>query len=215
MSLPSTGFLQVKLDKEITDYLWRIIEKSNKTKKDYKQKLAGNINKSYSLYDENNFFYKSVCKLLIEKFRKANNGIDPTHFNTLISSNTPLLLKEFWVNYQYQTEFNPYHWHGGVYSFAIWMKIPYDCNELAKLPQFVGTKRDDIKAGLFEFEFIDSIGNIKNLKYPLSSKLEGYMVFFPAVLRHCVYPFYGSNEPRISIAGNLWFDTTTLDTKNT
>jgi len=29
------------------------------------------------------------------------------------------------------------------------------------------------------------------------------MVFFPARLRHCVYPFYKTDEPRISIAGNL------------
>ena len=34
------------------------------------------------------------------------------------------------------------------------------------------------------------------------------MVFFPAALMHSVHPFYGTDEPRISIAGNLWYDTT-------
>ena len=42
------------------------------------------------------------------------------------------------------------------------------------------------------------IGQI--FRYP---KFEGYMILFPARLRHCVYPFYETNEPRISIAGNL------------
>ena len=47
-----------------------------------------------------------------------------------------LVLDKFWVNYQYKTEFNPYHDHSGVYSFAIWLKIPYDWEDQHKLPQF-------------------------------------------------------------------------------
>ena len=59
------------------------------------------------------------------------------------------------------------------------------------------------RVGRFEFEYIDTLGTIKNISYKLSSKYEGYMVFFPAKLRHCVYPFYEVDEPRISISGNL------------
>ena len=33
-------------------------------------------------------------------------------------------------------------------------------------------------------------------------------VFFPAALMHAVHPFYGTDEARVSIAGNLWYDTT-------
>ena len=33
------------------------------------------------------------------------------------------------------------------------------------------------------------------------------MVFFPASLMHAVHPFYGTDEARVSIAGNLWYDT--------
>jgi hypothetical protein len=32
---------------------------------------------------------------------------------------------------------------------------------------------------------------------------EGTMLFFPAQLNHCVYPFYLSNKERISISGNV------------
>ena len=39
------------------------------------------------------------------------------------------------------------------------------------------------------------------------------MVFFPAQLMHSVHPFYGTDEARVSIAGNLWYDTTGLGTK--
>ena len=106
-------------------------------------------------------------------------------------------------HYQYKTEFNPYHDHSGVYSFAIWLKIPYDWEDQKKLPQYIEIKDKNIKAGCFEFEYIDTIGDVRNCSYQLSPKNEGTMLFFPARLRHCVYPFFETEEPRISIAGNL------------
>ena len=72
-----------------------------------------------------------------------------------------------------------------------------------KMPQFSEISDQNIKAGIFEFEYIDPLGIIQNLGYKLSPALEGTMIFFPAKLRHCVYPFYKTDEPRISIAGNL------------
>ena len=59
----------------------------------------------------------------------------------------------------------------------------------------------------FEFEHLDPYGDIVNTAYRLDSSYEGYMVFFPAKLRHMVYPFYETKEPRISIAGNIWCKT--------
>ena len=83
------------------------------------------------------------------------------------------------------------------------MKIPYTWAEQIKLPQFKELKHNDIKAGNFEFEYTDTLGDVLSNGFQLSPKLEGMMVFFPSRLRHCVYPFYGTDEPRISIAGNL------------
>ena len=85
------------------------------------------------------------------------------------------------------------------------MKIPYKWKEQIKLPQFQGTDSNKIKAGCFEFGYSDSHGVGRNMTYRLSPDLEGHMVFFPAGLMHQVFPFYGSNEARISIAGNLWY----------
>ena len=39
--------------------------------------------------------------------------------------------------------------------------------------------------------------------YSLDPSMEGYMVMFPSETQHCVYPFYTSDEERISISGNL------------
>ncbi|WP_269606418.1 putative 2OG-Fe(II) oxygenase [Prochlorococcus marinus] len=197
-------FLQVKLDQAVVDYLWKIIDIGKTNNKNHKNKLVGNISQSLLLDDIDSFFYKSVCVPLIKYYRE-NNPIsgDPVSENTLLKPGSKLILNNLWVNYQYKTEFNPSHDHSGVYSFAIWMKIPYSWEDQKKLPQFRNIRDGDIKAGCFEFEYIDSLGGILNSMYRLSSEYEGYMVFFPARLRHCVYPFYGSDEPRISVAGNL------------
>ena len=201
-----TNFLEVSLDEEIIDYLWKIVENNKEKQIDIKNKLVGNISKSFSLTDLNGFFYKKFCIPLIKLYRENNKGKDPVQINSILKPSTPLLLKSFWVNYQYQTEFNPYHDHNGVYSFAIWLKIPYSWEEQVKLPLFDGIKKENIKAGNFEFEFIDTLGGIRNSSYRLSSDFEGVALFFPASLRHCVYPFYGTDEPRISISGNLFYE---------
>lgn len=198
-----TGFLEVKLDKKMIEYLWKMVEISRLEKINYKQALVGNISKSYILEDQNNYFFKRSCIPLIKIFRQQNGSNDPYLKNAILDKNTPLLLRSFWVNYQYQTEFNPYHDHTGVYSFAIWLKVPYNWQDQNKLPQFKDINESNIKAGNFEFEYIDTLGGVRNIPYKLSPSMEGTMLFFPAQLRHCVYPFYGTDEPRISIAGNI------------
>ncbi len=201
---PINGFLEVKLDKLIIDYLWKIIDIANTNNENFKDRLVGNISQSLALNDIDSFFYKSVCVPLAKHYREVNPyRRDPVIQKSSLDSKREMLLNQFWVNYQYQTEFNPYHDHSGIYSFAIWLKIPYHYKDQIKLNQFNGMKKDSIKAGNFEFEYMDTLGTITNLEYKLSPSLEGTMVFFPAKLRHCVYPFYEVEEPRISIAGNI------------
>ena len=204
ISPPVNGFLQVKLDQNIIDYLWKTIDFAKQKNSNYKSELAGNISQSLMLDDLDSFFCKSVCVPLVEYYRKNNfRGIDPVVQNTIMGRQTNLVLNQFWVNYQYKTEFNPYHDHSGVYSFVIWMKIPYAWDEQNNLLQFRDIKEVNRKAGNFEFEYIDTLGGVVNYVYKLSNEYEGYMLFFPASLRHCVYPFYEIDEPRISISGNL------------
>jgi len=209
MTPPTNGFLFAKLDDDMVDHLWKMIRRAEQDKEEYKHRLAGNISASFGLDDDNDFFYKEACLPLVNAYRESNNGSDPVRsFVQTDPMTTPLLLTELWVNYQYQTDFNPYHFHGGVYSFAVWMKIPTDWEDQCKLPQFQDIKKDNRKAGTFEFQYTDSLGSIRSMSYQLCKKFENCMVFFPAALMHTVYPFYGTDEARVSIAGNLWYDTT-------
>ena len=110
-------------------------------------------------------------------------------------------LNGFWVNYQKQYEFNPPHNHSSNYSFVVFMKIPTHWKEQHELPMCVNSATPC--AGDFSFLFSDQNVGIKIHKIKLSPEYEGKMLFFPSHLTHQVYPFYGTEEERITISGNI------------
>ena len=199
------GWIESILEKEYVDFLWqRIEEVTQGVITDAKPRLAGNISTSSSIIDdEDGTFLNQVLLPQVEMYRAMNNNMDPVPVP--INQEIELYIHDLWVNYQYKHEFNPYHFHGGMYSFVIWMKIPTDWREQNQLPFLDGINDDNKKASNFEFEYLDMLGNIKHYGYRLDSSMEGRMLFFPARLQHTVYPFYNCDDARISVAGNLWY----------
>ena len=193
------GWIQTTLGSESMDYLWKCID--NK-KEDYRSRLAGNISESYELEDKNGWFSGNVLRILVEQYEKSFGNIAkgiPT------TSPHPFCLEGFWVNYQKKHEFNPLHNHTGVYSFVIWMKIPFDYEDQINLPNCKGSNHP-LNSG-FVFEYLDILGRMKYYSYGLSKGDEGNMLFFPSELHHQVYPFYNCNKTRISISGNILLNT--------
>ena len=222
------GWFEIDLSDKKIDYLWKI---SNKAKKrinsEWKHRLAGNITQSYTLIDENNYFWKTVLYHLTSELYNNNGkkhvGVNPYIDNNLGSDKSredyhllgdkPRLipyLRDFWVNNQYKHEFNPKHDHSGVYSFVIWLKIPYTYEEQSNLDFQKDLKKIDKKAGTFEFYYYDILGNQVTHNYQIDKRFEGKMVFFPSKLSHQVYPFYNSDDERVSISGNVWLRNASL-----
>ena len=199
------GWVESILDKKSIDFLWKRIEEGTKgIVIDAKPRLAGNISTSSSITDdEDGYFLNQILLPQVEMYRGMNQGNDPVQ--SPINSEIELYIHDLWVNYQYKHEFNPYHFHGGMYSFVIWMKIPTDWKEQNQLPFLDGINEDNKKVSNFEFEYLDMLGNIMHYGYRLDSSMEGHMLLFPARLQHTVYPFYNCDDARISIAGNLWY----------
>ena len=113
-------------------------------------------------------------------------------------------MNTFWVNYQKQHEFNPPHSHRGLYSFVIFMKIPTHWKEQHALSFSAHSNLPS--ASNFQFILDGGNGRIELIQIPLSPEDEGRMVFFPAWLLHQVFPFYGTEEERITISGNIEFE---------
>ena len=170
------------------------------------QTLAGNILHEYQLFDS--------CPALEMKTREMamlhqetysdnyTTGLN-AHTTILEKGKTPKLkLNSAWANFQQKGEFNPLHNHTGLYSFVLWYKIPYYSNieEMAG----PGRKSKNKLSGKFQFHYTDILGNITGAALPIDKQWEGQILLFPSLLNHSVYPFYSSNDYRISVAGNLF-----------
>ena len=103
-----------------------------------------------------------------------------------------------WVNRMNKGEFNPAHIHSAIYSYVIWVKIPYDMVDENNV--FPDSK--DNACGCFDFLYNSNTG-VGNYRIYADRNYEWEMVFFPSNLTHTVYPFFTSDEQRISIAGNI------------
>ena len=196
---PQHGWLEVVLDNDEIDFLWKSIENRGRNEK---PNLAGQIDSSYLILDKDNWFYdntlEKLCNIYSESFSNVGDNL-PT------PNKHPYFLQTMWVNYQKQTEFNPTHYHKGIYSFVIWMKIPTEFNIQKENPISKNTNNDVISN--FCFEYRDMIGEYRKYVYKMSKEMEGKMLFFPSNLTHAVYPFYNCSENRISISGNIGLDT--------
>ncbi len=102
-----------------------------------------------------------------------------------------------WINIQEKGEYIPAHDHDGILAYVIWVKIPFDVNEELKNG---GT------ASTFEFSYNNILGNMMHRKICVSKEHEGTIMMFPSSLTHQVYPFYTSNDARISVSGMITFD---------
>ena len=144
------------------------------------------------------------CRMthIIKKFTEQY----PTYAEKIIifTENAPYCLNKFWVNFQKENEFNPPHNHAGMWSFVIWVKIPTDWREQHALP--FSANSNEPCASDFQFQYTTMLGDIAYYNYNLDKKSEGTMLFFPAKLRHTVYPFYNCDKERVSISGNILLD---------
>ena len=195
----SSGYLMVSLPQDIVDELKLKAETAKKNELFYNSELAGNIKEEYQI-DISNFDTRfdlllyDMCDAYEHHFHYINE-----QYRSLTKP-LPHELDKMWVNYQKKYEFNPPHNHSGVFSFVIWIQIPYDLKEEIKHEH---TRR----ASLFNFLF-PQIDGMKNEPLYVDKSWEGQMILFPSSQFHYVNPFYTSDDYRISISGNICLDST-------
>jgi hypothetical protein len=166
-----------------------------------KRKLG--YTKEYTISPETTELLMREVFKFIEKFE---NQFD--YFNRLFNYTvnieqleTRLELERVWVNFQRPAEFLPMHCHSGLYSFVLWVSVPFDIadeKDKEANPDLVKNA-----TGNFEFMYTDALGKMNSHFLAVDRQWEGRIAIFPAELHHQVYPFYTSNDVRISLAGNV------------
>ncbi len=133
---------------------------------------------------------QNYIKKFIEHYYKNN-----VMFHPFAKKDLQLVLSDPWINYQKKGEFLNKHKHNGLFSYNIWIKIPYDYKK--------EVERSGPESATFEFTYSNILGEVVTQSIHLTKEDEGTIIFFPSQLIHQVYPFFTSEEERVSIAGNV------------
>ena len=199
IELPNVGVLTTKLNENIIQELWKLVDDAKEIDEPYNKELSGNITLSLQLKNGEKIL-SQILEEMTAKYQESY-GI-PFNYLRTGKENYITVLDSLWVNFQYQHEFNPIHKHSGGYSFVIWMKIPTHCKEQKNLP-ITNSSANTTSISNFAFIYSDILGVIREFVFNMSDEAEGHLLLFPAGLKHQVYPFYNCDDVRISISGNL------------
>ena len=179
---PENNFwLEYQVDQDIMDYVKLQIELA----KEYERhELVGHISSSLRLPDQE----LKLSRYIEEKAKELDYVVGCKY-----------TMNDMWVNFQKKHEFYPIHKHACKLSFVLWVQVPYTYEDERKSEAAAGIAEHHV-AGCFEFLYTTVLGYIDKFLYPPT---ENVLLIFPANLPHTVYPFYTSDETRISISGNL------------
>ena len=170
--------------KELKELSKTILNDTTKFKK-HNHKLAGHIEKEFLLGDKQKIL-EPYIKSLVNLYSDEEQRCD---------------FSEVWINFQKKYEFNPLHQHSGDYAYVLWIQIPYDLEKELSLPNSKNTNGPVNSVFEFVYNGINGYIQLKNLF--VDKSWEGKLILFPAWLKHQVYPFYTSDDYRISISGNV------------
>ena len=185
--------------KELKEVAHKILDNSDLSK-NVNDSLAGNIEKEFSLGKSKKILEPYACSLAdsyLEHIKKSKDD-EQSLDNNLESVYS---FDDAWINFQKKYEFNPIHYHTGDFSYVLWVQIPYNLEEELSFSNCVNSNTPS--NSLFNFSITNTAGKVVDHPLMIDKSWEGVMVLFPADMRHQVYPFYTSDDYRISIAGNL------------
>lgn len=195
---------------QLSDFEFKIVEKEAlEIKKTFDQHvsvksgLIGHVEHSFNLVESRNLIERKIFQCI-----RDYHEFYPFHYTNKTKSfavkdidEIDLKLDRLWINFQRKYDFQPIHDHLGVYSFIIFLNIPYNIEEEFKYGPGIDSVKP--KNGTLEFHYSDFQGRISTMTIPADNSWHGRMILFPADLCHSVNPFYSSDEYRITISGNV------------
>ena len=174
----------------LNNHIDEILKDENKIEELYHGKnLAGEI--KYEIKLTKDFLNKHLYELL-------KNYV----FN-FVKSTTKKELKTFdiiscWAVCQFESDYNPVHWHNGHISGVMYTKMPKDFGSSYKKDNWNGN-----------IAFLQGATQFTSTGAFRAKPEIGDLYLFPSNMMHTVYPFF-SNEERRSISFNAFLDEETV-----
>ena len=191
-SQDSFSFLSEKMPSNLYQELLSYTQRRRKEETwNYNDKLAGALEQQSSLSDWSPQFEEYVVKLSTQLWSQVYQTC-PWDFQEARDVTPFIRLRNLWVNYQQQYEYNPIHTHTGIVSFVIFTDIPYGSEE----------RKSHNSTGAFQLE-ADVL--------PVDKTWNGVILMFPSTTKHAVYPFKSTQKERVTVSGNLIWNVEGVD----
>jgi len=191
-----------ELHKILLDTAFKI-RKDKKLKKDndYRKRLAGNLTEEYSYV---NAFTTKQEQIVEEELTWLASAYTKQSLNVInkdfsLEPDKIIMQKPAWVNFMKEGEWNPPHNHTGDLSCVMYLKVPKEIDEENEKKEW-SKKSNTPSAGKIEFQYGEAIGYCSTGLMITPKEKDIY--FFPAKLKHQVYPFKSKVE-RISVSVNF------------
>jgi len=140
INLNEIGVYSERIPKNIFENIKSLV---NTASEDHNNELVGQIEKELKI---NLNQHKDISEYLLKIVTKTN--LFQEYMVDLMKQNNKnflnLKLVSSWINFQKENEFNPLHTHDGIFSYIIFIKIPYSYEEQKKL--FPKTRPTDIRS---------------------------------------------------------------------
>ena len=189
---PSIAKIKIpeKIIFSLNEYVDKIIDDQEKSKLlDNGPNLAGNVKQEFIV--EPDLLKSSGLLDFLAKYTsmwiEASDQKKITRFDVI----------SCWIVRQFQTEYNPIHYHGGHISGVGYLKLPKNYGKT-----FQSTKTKNVNGNISFIHGSRMFNSSSNVN--VEPKL-GDFYLFPNYMMHTVYPFYG-NEERRSISFNAKID---------
>ena len=197
LDLPNFGCI---FDDIPSDIFKRLQTESNTLEKENHSMTSGLTGRGVAkhFYMNDQFRKEFLDYIMHLKNAYLNTYKDYLRMFRSFSNNVPFVCDAPWYNLQKKYEFVPNHTHDGVLSYSAWIKIPYNLLDETVDGQY---------ASCFEFTYVGATGTVLSELIKVDKSFEGKIMMFPSSLTHCVYPFYTSDSTRVSVSGNILFDT--------
>ena len=191
-SQDSFSFISEKMPPNLYQELLSYTQRRRKEETwNYNDKLAGALEQQSSLSDWSPQFEEYVVGLSTQLWSQVYQTC-PWDFQEVKDVTPFIRLRNLWVNYQKQYEYNPIHTHTGIVSFVIFTDIPYGSEE----------RKSHNSNGAFQLE-ADVL--------PVDKTWNGVILMFPSTTKHAVYPFKSTQKERVTVSGNLIWNVEGVD----
>ena len=184
--LPNDGYISDTLSKSLFDSLLKEALVCEHTNEKLFTGIDNNLTCPHYHVSEKNI--EDLVNFLIPYIEEFDKEYHYLKNIKVLTDDRPYVFQEPWYNVQRPHTFLPCHYHDGVLSYTIWLRLPAKSQ--------------------FTFIYSSITGKNRSHYIDLTPNDDGKFIIFPSTLDHIVYPYESDpslNEIRISLSGNILY----------